>query len=199
MVHERKKNQVVVPQKRIHAFLTQHTTNSEKETLGLAEKFGRNLKTGDVVAFTGPIGSGKTVFIKGLARGLGVKNPDEVKSPTFVLLHLYEGRFPIQHFDLYRFEREEELDEVGFDEFVSNREAVTFVEWAEKAERRIPKNSFWIQLEVTGENSRNIVIVSPAERGRLRALPVPARPCPSGRRAAGERQAGGRQETISGQ
>ena len=142
-----------------------YTTNSEKDSLLLAQKFGRKLKAGDVIALTGPIGSGKTVFIKGLARGLGVKNPDYVRSPTFVLLHLYGGRFPVQHFDLYRLRREEELDDIGFDEFVSNPKAVTFIEWADKAEARISKNSFWIQLEVTSENSRNIVIVSPAERG----------------------------------
>ena len=135
-----------------------YTTNSEKDSFFLAQKFGRQLKAGDVVALTSPVGSGKTVFIKGLARGLGVKNPDHVKSPTFVLLHLYQGRFPIQHFDLYRLRREEELDDIGFDEFVSNPEAVTLVEWADKAEARIPKNSFWIQLEVTSENSRRIQI-----------------------------------------
>ena len=138
--------------------MTRHTTNSEKETLGLAEKFGRNLKAGDVVAFTGPIGSGKTVFIKGVCRALGVKNRDEVKSPTFVLLHLYVGRHPIQHFDLYRLEREEELEGIGFDDFLSNPEAVTLVEWAEKAGARIPENSFWVQLEVTGPATRRIQI-----------------------------------------
>ena len=160
MVHERKKNPVVVPQKRIHAFLTRHTTNSEKETLRLAEKFGRKLKARDVVAFTGPIGSGKTVFIKGVCRALGVKNPDEVKSPTFVLLHLYKGRYPIQHFDLYRLEREEELEGIGFDDFLSNPAMVTLVEWADKAAERIPENSLWVQLEVTGPNSRSVVIAS---------------------------------------
>ena len=134
------------------------TTHSEKETSLLAKKLGRKLKAGDVIALTGPIGAGKTVFIKGLAQGLGVKNPDEVKSPTFVLLHLYEGRFPIQHFDLYRLERQEELEGIGFDDFLSRPEAVTLVEWADKAKERIPQNSLWIHLKVTGPHSRNIVI-----------------------------------------
>ena len=138
--------------------MTECATNSEKETFRLGETWGRKLKPGTVVALVGPIGAGKTVFIKGLAHGLGVKNPDEVKSPTFVLLHFYEGRFPIQHFDLYRLERQEELEDIGFDDFLSCPEAVTFVEWADKAKERIPRNSLWIHLEVTGPRSRSIVI-----------------------------------------
>ena len=157
----------MVQQKGIHTFLTRHTTNSEKETFRLAEKFGRKLKAGDVVAFTGPIGSGKTVFIKGVCRGLGVKNSDEVKSPTFVLLHLYAGRHPIQHFDLYRLEREDELEGIGFDDFLSNPEAVTLVEWAEKAGARIPKNSLRVQLEVTDPATRRIQISKNEKHSRV--------------------------------
>ncbi len=133
-------------------------TKSEKETLRLAEKLGRGLESGTVVALTGEIGSGKTVFIKGLSRGLGVRKQKQVKSPTFVLLHIYEGRTPIYHFDLYRLERPQELDQIGFDEFVSDPEIVSLVEWADRAPRRVPKQAIWIKMKVTGPTSREIRI-----------------------------------------
>ena len=131
-------------------------SNSENQTFSFAEKLGRELKPGAVVALTGPIGSGKTVFIKGLSKGLGVKNSDDVKSPTFVLLHLYKGKMGVYHFDLYRLEQEKDLDAIGFDEFVSNPETVSLIEWGERAQKRIPKNAVWIQLKVTGPHSREI-------------------------------------------
>ena len=152
-----KKSPALVYEKGFPSFLkSSFKTRSEKETLRLAEKLGEKLKPGSVVALTGEIGSGKTVFIKGLSKELGVKDPDEVKSPTFVLLHLYKGRVPIHHFDLYRLEKEKELDSIGFDEFVSSRGAVSLVEWADRAPGRIPKDSLWVQIQITGPTSRKI-------------------------------------------
>lgn len=133
-------------------------SDSREESFQLSEKLGRTLKPGTVVALTGEIGSGKTLFIKGLSRGMGVKNPDEVKSPTFVLLHIYEGRIPIYHFDLYRLEEEKELDDLGFEEFLSNPEAVSLIEWADRAYGRIPASALWIELKITGPASRRIKI-----------------------------------------
>ena len=135
-----------------------HESYSEEETRKFAERLAKKLCPGAVVALTGPIGSGKTVFIKGLCRGLGVRKSEEVKSPTFVLLHIYEGRAPIYHFDLYRLEDEKELDPIGFDEFVSGGQAISCVEWAERAPRRIPKGSIWVELKITGPASRRIRI-----------------------------------------
>lgn len=110
------------------------------------------------MALTGEIGSGKTVFIKGLARGLGVEDSNQVKSPTFVLLHLYKGRLPIHHFDLYRLENEADLEAIGFDDFLADRMAVSLVEWADRAPRRIPRNSFRVEIKITGHTSRTIQI-----------------------------------------
>lgn len=146
----------MVSKKRIRSFLI--STHSALETLKFAEDFGKTLRAGTVVALTGEIGSGKTVFAKGLARGLGVKNPDEVKSPTFVLLHLYQGRVPIHHFDLYRLEKADELDGIGFDEFASDSKAVSIIEWAERARKRIPRDAIWIHFKITGRNSRQISV-----------------------------------------
>ena len=132
-------------------------SQSETQTFRCAEKLGSQLHPGNIVALTGEIGSGKTVFIKGLSRGLSVKNQDDVKSPTFVLMHIYPARIPIYHFDFYRLERESELDVIGFDEFVSDSKAVSLVEWADRARGRIPKNAIWIRIEITGMHSRRIV------------------------------------------
>ena len=132
------------------------TTHSEKETFQLARRLGKGLRAGDAVALIGEIGSGKTLFIKGLCQGLGVKDSDEVKSPTFVLLHIYQAKVPVYHFDLYRLERNGELDAVGFDDFVSNRAAVSMIEWANRAEKRIPPGAIWVELKITGLNRRQI-------------------------------------------
>ena len=165
MVRRRKKAQkTLVSQKRLHPLLSVSAravpTSSEKETLRVAERLGKKLRAGDVVALVGEIGSGKTLFIKGLCQGLGVKEAKEVKSPTFVLLHIYKGRIPIYHFDLYRLEQEKELETLGFDEFLSNRETVSLIEWADRAPGRIPSPAIWIELNITGSNSRQIKIKS---------------------------------------
>ena len=91
-------------------------TNSEEETILFAENFARNLKSGDVVLLSGELGSGKTTFIKGIARAIGI-DQDEIKSPSFVIMNLYEGRIPLYHFDLYRLENNEDINDLGFEEF----------------------------------------------------------------------------------
>ncbi len=131
-------------------------SESEDETLHFAEALGKKLRPGVVVALAGEIGAGKTVFIKGLCRGLGVKKSEEIKSPTFVLLHLYQGKMPIHHFDLYRLEKEKELDPIGFDEFISNQSAVSLVEWADRIPERVPKEALWVRLKITGPRTREI-------------------------------------------
>lgn len=140
---------------------TTFKSHSEEETLRLAEGFGKKLRPGTAVALVGEIGAGKTVFIKGLCRGLGVKKSDEVKSPTFVLLHLYKGKVPIHHFDLYRLEHEKELETIGFDEFLSNPSAISLIEWADRAPKWIPRNAAWVELKITGSTSRRISIKKP--------------------------------------
>lgn len=160
--------------------MSEFTTHSEKETFQLARRLGKGLRAGDAVALVGEIGSGKTLFIKGLCQGLGVRDSEEVKSPTFVLLHIYQAKVPVYHFDLYRLERGEELDAIGFDDFVSNRAAVSLIEWADHAEKRIPPEAVWVELKITGPSSRDLVIASPAVRGEaISAQRLPA--CRPGR------------------
>lgn len=133
-------------------------SRSVDETLRFAKEFGRSLSGGSVVALEGELGSGKTVFVKGIALGLGLANPDQVKSPTFVLMHIYPTKVPLYHFDLYRLEHEEELDALGFDDFASDSRTITVVEWADRVRERIPSGAIWIKLHGSGFRHRQITI-----------------------------------------
>ena len=120
----------------------------------LAQELARKLEPGDVIGLDGDLGAGKTVFVKGLARGLGIAA--NIKSPTFNLVRSYEGRLPLFHFDIYRIDDTAELLEIGFSEYFEKGGAVV-VEWAEKAEELMPDNTFRISIRRTGDDTRRIV------------------------------------------
>ena len=104
-------------------------TNSPEETEELGERLGRTLSPGDVVAFTGDLGAGKTAFTRGIARGLGIG--DRVTSPTFAIVNEYEGgRLPLFHFDMYRLTSSDELFDIGWEDYLA-RGGVCAVEWSE--------------------------------------------------------------------
>lgn len=107
------------------------TTNSPQETIQLGEKIAQSLKGGEVIALKGPLGSGKTHFVKGIARGLDAHSSEPVNSPTFVLVNEYFGRLEMYHIDAYRIETSEEFEMLGFDELCHPR-SVVLVEWADK-------------------------------------------------------------------
>ena len=131
-------------------------THSEKETIGIAKKFAKTLKPGAVVALEGDLGSGKTTFIKGVALGLGLKDADDVKSPTFAILHVYPTTPKLYHFDLYRFETAKEAEAIGFEEFTNDPGVISCIEWPERAAALIPPSAIRLRLEVAGEHSRKI-------------------------------------------
>jgi tRNA threonylcarbamoyladenosine biosynthesis protein TsaE len=133
-------------------------SHSPEETLNFAKQFARGLKPGEVVGLEGQLGSGKTTFIKGMALGLGLNDSKEVKSPTFVLLHIYPTRIPLYHFDLYRLENLAELETIGFEEFIADPNAISCVEWAEKSRELLPPTTRWVQLEIVDEHSRKIFV-----------------------------------------
>ena len=108
----------------------------EKDTFELGKKLGENCKPGDIILLNGDLGVGKTVFTKGFGKGLSIDEP--ICSPTFTIMQIYEsGRLPLYHFDVYRIGDVEEMDEVGFDEYVSG-EGVSLIEWANLIEEILP-------------------------------------------------------------
>jgi tRNA threonylcarbamoyladenosine biosynthesis protein TsaE len=138
-------------------------TQSVTETLQLGKRMGRLLRSGEVVALTGELGSGKTHFIKGLAAGLGVERPDYITSPSFTLIHEYTGRIPFYHIDLFRLATEEEIEDLGLEEYLG-RKGVAAVEWADRISTLLPKELLWINMRYLGPSIRSIQIVGEGPR-----------------------------------
>jgi tRNA threonylcarbamoyladenosine biosynthesis protein TsaE len=119
-------------------------TNSEEETLALGRELGQAAKAGSVYALEGDLGVGKTVFAKGFAEGLGIE--EAVVSPTFTIVQIYEGgRLPLYHFDVYRIEEPEEMDEIGYEEYFFGG-GVCLVEWANQLPEIMPEETIWIRV-----------------------------------------------------
>ena len=120
-------------------------TRSPEETFQLGEELGRKAVPGQVFTLTGDLGVGKTVFTQGLAKGLGIEEP--VNSPTFTIVQVYEeGRLPFYHFDVYRIGDVEEMEEVGFADYVMG-EGVSLIEWADLIEEILPEKRTEIRIE----------------------------------------------------
>ena len=136
-------------------------TRSADETERVGERLGRRLVPGDVVALRGELGAGKTCFIRGLARGLGVTQG--VSSPTFVIVNQYTGRMPVFHIDAYRTESLTELLDIGFDEYVSG-DSVTVIEWSDKLEPLLPPGAIRVRVSGLGDEPRTIRIDAPEPR-----------------------------------
>lgn len=125
------------------------TTNSSDETFALGCRLGKILTAGMVVALNGQLGAGKTLFAQGIARGIGVR--EAVSSPTFTLIQEYQGRFPLYHFDFYRLDRPEELENLGYEEYIYG-EGVCVIEWAEKFSFMLPQELLEVCLKITQNN-----------------------------------------------
>ncbi|MBI5124197.1 MAG: tRNA (adenosine(37)-N6)-threonylcarbamoyltransferase complex ATPase subunit type 1 TsaE [Candidatus Omnitrophica bacterium] len=141
-------------------------SKSVDETIDLGAKLAKKLKKGDIVALVGDLGAGKTVFTKGIAKGLGVKNARYVNSPTFVIIKEYKGKLPLYHFDLYRLDHYTSFDEMNYEEYFYGA-GVTVIEWADKIRKILPKKYIEVKLAVAGENKREILIKS-SLRGALK-------------------------------
>lgn len=116
-----------------------------KDTYELGEKIGQMAKPGMVISLTGDLGVGKTVFTQGLAKGLGIEEP--VNSPTFTIVQVYEeGRLPLYHFDVYRIGDIEEMDEIGYEDYIYG-EGVSLIEWANLIEEILPEHFTEIKIE----------------------------------------------------
>ncbi|MBO6140826.1 MAG: tRNA (adenosine(37)-N6)-threonylcarbamoyltransferase complex ATPase subunit type 1 TsaE [Ruminococcus sp.] len=136
--------------------MTQIITHSPEETIALGEKIGALLKGGDVVAFVGGLGCGKTTITRGISMGLGLG--DDVSSPTFALVNEYRGdKLSLIHFDMYRILSPEDLETTGFFDYMSD-DAVLAIEWSENIASELPDNTITITLERIDDNTRKITI-----------------------------------------
>ena len=118
---------------------------SSQMTFEFAKKIGEKLKSGDVLCLDGDLGVGKTVFTKGVAAGLGIK--DDVSSPTFTLIQeYYGGRLPLYHFDVYRIDGPWDMDDLGYEEYFYG-EGVCLVEWGSMIKELFPENTIYVRIE----------------------------------------------------
>ncbi|HEY6874421.1 MAG TPA: tRNA (adenosine(37)-N6)-threonylcarbamoyltransferase complex ATPase subunit type 1 TsaE [Geobacteraceae bacterium] len=132
-------------------------SHSVAETIALGERLGALVGPGDFIALTGELGSGKTHFARGVAAGLGVNSSVPVTSPTYTIMNLYAGRFPLYHFDLYRLAGDQEAAELGFEEYFYG-EGVCLVEWAERWQDILPEDRLTIFFGYRDDNDRSIIL-----------------------------------------
>lgn len=135
----------------------EYLTHNELETEALGEALAARLRPGDVVAYRGDLGAGKTAFTRGLARGLGCGG--RVSSPTFTVVNEHEGRLPLFHFDLYRLGGADELFDIGWEDYL-DRGGVCAVEWSERAAAALPPEAVLVTIRRCdeSENWRRVAI-----------------------------------------
>ena len=134
-------------------------SGSPEDTLSIARALGAALRPGDVVALTGDLGSGKTLFCKGVGEALGIP-PDRILSPTFTIVTEHAGPVPLTHIDVYRLSGAQEADEIGMREILTGV-GVCLVEWAEKIEELLPTDCIRVTFTISGDDRRKIAIGAP--------------------------------------
>ena len=134
-----------------------YVTNSPAETEALGQRLAERLKPGDVIAYTGDLGAGKTAFTRGLARGLGIT--ERITSPTFTIVNEYQGgRLPLFHFDMYRLGSSDELYEIGWEDYLA-RGGVCAVEWSEIVADALEEDCIRVDIrQGDTENQRKITV-----------------------------------------
>ncbi|MBU4208919.1 MAG: tRNA (adenosine(37)-N6)-threonylcarbamoyltransferase complex ATPase subunit type 1 TsaE [Proteobacteria bacterium] len=134
-------------------------TNSPDETRALGEKTGKNLDLGTVLALTGDLGSGKTIFVQGLAKGLDIPDDYYITSPTYTLINEYPGRYHLFHVDLYRIGNYTDLDDIGLYEILSG-DGVVAIEWADKLPKNLLAEYLAVHIDILNDKSRKISIAA---------------------------------------
>ena len=136
-------------------FTASFCCETPEQTIQLGKLIGEKAMPGEVWSLSGPLGAGKTLWVKGLAEGMGVQNT--VTSPTFTLQHIYQGRLSLFHFDWYRLEHVQEVEDLGFSEWME-RGGVVAVEWGDKYPHLLPPNTIRLVFESLGPQSRRIIV-----------------------------------------
>lgn len=134
-----------------------YQANSERETIEIGHQFGLTLSANTVVCLFGDLGAGKTTFLKGVVQAVTENLEDQVNSPTFVYLNIYEGKKTVYHFDLYRMRDEDQFLSMGFDDlFFAN--GICCIEWPERIKKILPKHFTRVDITHVNENTRQIII-----------------------------------------
>jgi tRNA threonylcarbamoyladenosine biosynthesis protein TsaE len=133
--------------------IVEAVSRSEEQTVRFGERLGAALRSRSVIGLTGPLGAGKTRLAQGIARGAGYGG--RVRSPSFALLHIYRGRLPLRHFDLYRLDSVDD-GTAGEWEEAMEAEGISMIEWADRVPGLLPDNAIWIDLSATSEWHRTI-------------------------------------------
>ena len=136
-------------------------TSREEETEACGEALAASLHPGDVVALYGDLGAGKTAFVRGLARGLGIT--ESVSSPTFTIVNEYPGKIPLFHFDMYRLRDEQELFDIGWEDYL-DRGGICALEWSERVERAIGPEAIRVTLRRLDDTRREITVSREEEK-----------------------------------
>jgi len=137
-------------------------TSSPEQTWRTGQLLGKLLRAGDTVCLYGDLGAGKTNFTYGIAQGLEVRD-QYITSPTYTFVNEYEGRIPLYHIDLYRLEGPDELENIGFEEYLES-DGVTVIEWADRAEDDLPTERLSVYLSSVDEKSRELGFLAEGER-----------------------------------
>lgn len=137
-------------------------THSPEETAHLAGTIGKIIREGTVICLDGELGTGKTLFVRALARTLGVES--DVTSPTFNLMNIYEAACPIVHFDLYRIDSEAELEDIGFYEYAEALEGIVLIEWAEKFPDAMPADHLQVRIDALEGEGRQFTFAAQGEK-----------------------------------
>ena len=141
---------------------TEYISKGPSDTIAIGERIGSAAKPGQLYAIYGGLGAGKTQLVKGMARGIGVPDWEYVVSPTFTLMNVYQGREQeLRHFDLYRLNRPEELEDIGFGEYAGG-EGITLIEWAELFPDALPEEYLQLTLSIVPEGRK----ITLAPRGK---------------------------------
>jgi len=140
----------------------QYISNDEEETILLGEKIGELLEPGQIILLSGELGAGKTILVQGICNGLGVD--EDVTSPTYTLINEYEGELTVYHMDLYRLEDEEDLYDVGVEDYLDT-ERIVLIEWPDLVYDLLPPDFVYIRLVVLDDNTRKITIEAEGDKG----------------------------------
>lgn len=143
-------------------------TKSETATVKLGFTLGKNIFFPALIALTGDLGSGKTTFTRGIAKGMGIEA--SVKSPTFVIINEYEGERPLYHFDFYRLDNVEQLEDLGYQEYFYIAHGVVVIEWAEKIISILPPERLEVKIELESSNTRKITLIARENKKYSRLL-----------------------------